>query len=127
MLTVREIMKHNLVTLPYGSSVVDAARTMRERKIGSILIRLDKRIVGIVTEPDIVREVVGAERTAESISVEDIMSFPIIAIEERSPLTDAADMMERHGTRHLAVTKSGEIVGMLSVRDLLRPVSIDEF
>jgi len=127
MLTVREIMKHNLVTLPYGSSVVVAAKTMRERKVGSILIRIDKRIVGIVTEPDIVREVVGAERTAESISVEDIMSFPIIAIEERSPLTDAADMMERHGTRHLAVTKSGEIVGMLSVRDLLRPVSIDEF
>ena len=127
MLTVREIMKHNLVTLPYGSSVVVAAKTMRERKVGSILIRMDKRIVGIVTELDIVREVVGAERTAESLSVEDIMSFPIIAIEERSPLTDAADMMERHGTRHLAVTKSGEIVGMLSVRDLLRPVSIDEF
>ena len=55
------------------------------------------------------------------------MSFPIITIEEHSPLTDAADMMERHGTRHLAVTKSGEIVGMVSVRDLLRPVSIDEF
>jgi CBS domain-containing protein len=127
MLTIREIMNQDLVTLPYGSSVIDAAKAMRERKIGSILIRLDKRIVGIVTEPDIVREVVGANRTPESISVQDIMSFPIIAVEERSPLTDAADLMERHGTRHLAVTKSGEIVGMVSVRDLLRPVSIDEF
>jgi CBS domain-containing protein len=127
MLTIKEIMNQDLVTLPYGSSVIDAAKTMRERKIGSILIRLDKRIVGIVTEPDIVREVVGANRTPESISVQDIMSFPIIAVEERSPLTDAADLMERHGTRHLAVTKSGEIVGMVSVRDLLRPVSIDEF
>ena len=55
------------------------------------------------------------------------MSFPIIAIEERSLLTDAAGMMERHGTRHLAVTKCGEIVGVVSVRDLLHPVSIDEF
>jgi CBS domain-containing protein len=88
---------------------------------------MDKHIVGIVTEPDIVRNVVGADRRPESISVQDIMSSPIIAIEERSPLTDAADLMERHGTRHLAVTKSGEIVGMVSVRDLLRPVSIDEF
>ncbi len=127
MVTIREIMRHDVVTLPYGSSVVDAAKTMRERKIGSILVRMDKRIVGIVTEPDIVREVVGADRTPGSISVQDIMSSPIITIEERSPLTDAADLMERHGTRHLAVTKSGEIVGMLSVRDLLRPVSIDEF
>ena len=127
MLTIKEIMKHDLVTLPYGSSVVDAAKTMRERKIGSILIQMDHRIVGIVTEPDIVREVVGAGRTPESILVQDIMSFPIIAIEERSSLTDAADMMERHGTRHLAVKKAGAIVGVVSVRDLLRPVSIDEF
>ena len=127
MITIREIMRHAVVTLPYGSSVVEAAKTMREKKIGSILIRMDKRIVGIVTEPDIVREVVGADRSPESISVQDIMSFPIIAIEDRSPLTDAADLMERHGTRHLAVTKSGEIVGMVSVRDLLHPVSIDEF
>jgi CBS domain-containing protein len=127
MVTVREIMKHDLVTLPYGSSVVDAARTMREKRIGSILIRMDHRIVGIVTEPDIVREVVGAGRTPEFILVQDIMSFPIISIEERGSLTDAADMMERHGTRHLAVTKSGAIVGVVSVRDLLHPVSIDEF
>ena len=127
MVTIKEIMKQDLVTLPYGSSVVEAARTMRQRRIGSIFIRIDHRIVGIVTEADIVREVVGAERTPAFISVQDIMSFPIIAIEERSPLTDAADLMERHRTRHLAVTKSGEIVGVVSVRDLLHAVSIDEF
>jgi CBS domain-containing protein len=50
-----------------------------------------------------------------------------VGIEERCPLTEAADLMERHGTRHLAVTKLGEIVGVVSVRDLLHPVSIDEF
>jgi CBS domain-containing protein len=127
MVTIKEIMKQDLVTLPYGSSVFEAARTMRQRRIGSIFVRMDHRIVGIVTEADIVREVVGAERTPHFISVQDIMSFPIIAIEERSQLTDAADLMERHGTRHLAVTKSGEIVGVVSVRDLLHPVSIDEF
>ena len=127
MVTIKEIMKQDLVTLPYGSSVFEAARTMRQRRIGSIFVRMDHRIVGIVTEADIVREVVGAERTPDFISVQDIMSFPIIAIEERSQLTDAADLMERHGTRHLAVTKSGEIVGVVSVRDLLHPVSIDEF
>ena len=127
MVTIKEIMKQDLVTLPYGSSVFEAARTMRQRRIGSIFVRMDHRIVGIVTEADIVREVVGAERTPDFISVQDIMSFPIIGIEERSQLTDAADLMERHGTRHLAVTKSGEIVGVVSVRDLLHPVSIDEF
>jgi len=80
-----------------------------------------------VTEPDIVRDVVGAERNPALIHVEEVMSFPVIEIEERSPLTEAADLMERHATRHLAVTKSGELVGVVSVRDLLHPVSIDEF
>ena len=80
-----------------------------------------------MTEPDIVRDVVGAERNPALMNVEEVMSFPVIEIEERSPLTEAADLMERHATRHLAVTKSGELVGVVSVRDLLRPVSIDEF
>lgn len=100
---------------------------MRERKIGSVFVQVDARIVGILTERDIVREVVGAERAPGYVSVQDIMSFPVVGIEERRPLTEAADLMERHGTRHLAVTKSGEIVGIVSVRDLLRPVSVDEF
>lgn len=55
------------------------------------------------------------------------MSSPVIGIEQGRPITEAADLMERHGTRHLAVMKAGEIVGVLSVRDLLHPVSLDEF
>ena len=127
MMTVKEIMKCDVVSVPYGVPVVQAAQMMRQRKIGSVFVRLEGRIVGIVTEPDIVREVVGMERNPALVTVEDVMSFPIIEIEERSPLTEAADLMERHATRHLAVTKSGELVGVVSVRDLLRPVSIDEF
>ena len=127
MMTVKEIMKRDVVSVPYGVPVVRAAQMMRQRKIGSVFVRLEGRVVGIVTEPDIVRGVVGAERNPAVVTVEDVMSFPIIEIEERSPLTEAADLMERHATRHLAVTKSGELVGVVSVRDLLHPVSIDEF
>ena len=127
MVTVKEIMKRDVVSVPYGVSVVQAAKMMRQRKIGSVFVRLEGRVVGIVTEPDIVRDVVGAERNPALIHVEEVMSFPVIEIEERSPLTEAADLMERHATRHLAVTKSGELVGVVSVRDLLHPVSIDEF
>jgi len=127
MVTVKDIMKRDVISVPYGVPVVQAAKMMRQRKIGSVFVRLEGRVVGIVTEPDIVRDVVGAERNPARINVEEVMSFPVIEIEERSPLTEAADLMERHATRHLAVTKSGELVGVVSVRDLLHPVSIDEF
>ena len=85
-----------------------------------------ERIVGIVTESDIVKKVIGADRGPYFVPVEEVMSSPIIGIEERRPITEAADMMNKHRTRHLGVTKGGAIVGVVSVRDFLKPVSIDE-
>jgi CBS domain-containing protein len=119
-------MTRTIVKVEAGSSAIDAAKLMSAHKIGSVFVKQNEDIVGIVTEPDIVRKVVGSERAPYYIPVEDIMSSPIIGIDERRPLTEAADLMEHHGTRHLAVLKSGAIVGVLSVRDLLHPVSLDE-
>lgn len=127
MVTVNHVMTSRVVHIEAGTSAIDAAKMMTKHKIGSVFVKQDNRFVGIVTEPDIVRKVVGAERVPYYIPVEEIMSSPIVGIDEQRPITEAADLMEFHGTRHLAVFKSGTIVGILSVRDLLHPVSIDEF
>ena len=50
----------------------------------------------------------------------------IIGINQDRPLFEAADMMQQHGTRHLAVTQENEIVGVVSVRDMLHPVAVDD-
>jgi CBS domain-containing protein len=127
MVTTKQLMKNDLAKVPHMASAADAAGIMKQRKIGSVFVEQNARIIGIVTETDIVREVVGANLPAQHIRVRDIMSSPVVGIDERRPITEAADLMERNGTRHLAVLKSGDIVGVLSVRDLLHPVSIDEF
>jgi CBS domain-containing protein len=127
MVTVSHVMTRRVVHIETGTSAIDAAKLMAAHKIGSVFVRQDDHFVGIVTEPDIVRKVVGADRVPYYIPVEDIMSSPIVGIDERRPITEAADLMEQHGTRHLAVFKDSAIVGILSVRDLLHPVSIDEF
>jgi CBS domain-containing protein len=127
MVTAMQLMKRDLATVPLSATALEAAKVMRERKIGSVFVEQNQRIVGIVTETDIVREVVGTSRPAHFVHVKDIMSSPVVGIDERRPITEAADLMERNRTRHLAVFKSGDIVGVLSVRDLLHPVSIDEF
>jgi CBS domain-containing protein len=127
MVTVSHVMTPSVVHIEAGTSAIEAAKLMARHKIGSVFVRQDNHFVGIVTEPDIVRKVVGAERVPYYIPVEEIMSSPILGIDEERPITEAADLMELHGTRHLAVFKSGAIVGILSVRDLLHPVSIDEF
>ena len=127
MVTISQLMTRNLVKFQAGTSVDEAARMMTERKVGSVFVEQNERLVGIVTEPDIVRKVVGESRQPYIVQVESIMSTPVIGIDERRPITEAADLMQQHGTRHLAVMKSGAIVGVLSVRDLLQPVSVDEF
>jgi CBS domain-containing protein len=127
MITVDQLMTRELVNIEAGTSAIEAAKLMTHHKIGSVFVKQKNRIVGIVTEPDIIRKVVGAERLPYYIPVEEIMSSPVIGIDGRRPITEAADLMEQHGTRHLAVLSGDSIVGVLSVRDLLHPVSIDEF
>jgi len=127
MITVSHVMTQGVIHVEAGTSAIEAAKLMAIHKIGSVFVKKNGRFVGIVTEPDIVRKVVGAERAPYYMPVEEIMSSPIVGIDERRPITEAADLMEQHGTRHLAVLQADEIVGILSVRDLLHPVSIDEF
>ena len=126
MVTVEQLMAKSLVNIKAGMSAMEAAKLMKNHKVGSVLVKRDNRIVGIVTEPDIIRKVIGAERVPYYVPVEEIMSSPVIGIDRRRPITEAADMMDQHRTRHLAVLNSGLVVGILSVRDLLHPVSVDE-
>jgi CBS domain-containing protein len=127
MVTVGQLMKQDLVTIDTGASVVDVAKLMKASNVGSVLVSKKGRIVGIVTESDIVKKFVGADKVAHFFPVEEIMSSPVVGIEERRSITEAADMMNKHRTRHLGVTKGGALVGVVSVRDFLKPVSIDEF
>lgn len=126
MVTVDQLMAKSLVNMDAGMSAMEAAKLMKLHRVGSVLVKRDNRIVGIVTEPDIIRKVIGAERIPYYVRVEEIMSSPVVGIDSRRPLTEAADLMEQHGTRHLAVFNGGSVVGVLSVRDLLHPVAIDE-
>jgi CBS domain-containing protein len=99
---------------------------MRIKRVGSVLVKHEGEIIGIVTESDIVRKVVSVHRLPEYTPVKTIMSSPIISISEETPIFEAASIMEEYHTRHLAVANGQEIVGMVSVRDMLRPVATDE-
>lgn len=127
MIRVEELMKQDLAAVECGDPVSLAATLMRIRKIGSVFVKQDGHIVGIVTEADIVRKVVSAHRSPEQTTVDMIMTAPVISIDQDAPVFEAADLMDRSGIRHLAVTYQHDIVGVLSVRDLLHPVAIDDF
>lgn len=128
MLKVRELMKQNLTAVQRHETAYAAAMMMRVLKIGSVFVKEHDHIIGIVTETDLVRKVMSLNQKPESTSVASVMSAPVICIHQDQPIWDVADIMEQSNVRHLAVTDDEEaIVGVISVRDLLHPVAIDDF
>lgn len=119
MSTVAKIMNKQPKSVGPGVSIVSAAKKMRTERIGSLLVKKGKTLVGIVTDTDIVRRAVSTNKNLGKMTVEKIMTSPICTIEGSQSVDDAQDMMGDLGIRHLAVTKGGEIVGVVSVRDLL--------
>lgn len=121
MVPVKSFMipREKFVTVARDTDAQTAARIMRDRGIGSLFITNDKEIIGIVTDTDMMRRVVASGSDATKATVEQIMSAPIMTIEEGKTLLDANDLMAQAHVRHLGVTREGKLVGVISVRDLV--------
>ncbi|MCP9455395.1 MAG: CBS domain-containing protein [Nitrospira sp.] len=121
MVPVKSFMvpREKFVTVQRDTDAQTAARIMRDKGIGSLFVTNDREIIGIVTDTDMMRRVVAAGADPTKTTVEQIMSAPIMTIEENKTLLDANDLMAQSHVRHLGVTKDGKLVGMISVRDLV--------
>ena len=119
MPTVAQIATKRPKSIGPKTSIASAAKTMRQARVGSLIVKKGRQMVGIVTDTDIVRRAVATGKPLGKLTVEKIMTAPICTIEGNQSVDDAQDMMADLGVRHLGVTKSGEITGVVSVRDLL--------
>ena len=121
MVPVKSFMipREKFVTVLRDTDVQTAARIMRDRRIGSLFVTNDREIIGILTDTDMMRRVVAAGADSTKTTVEQIMSAPILTIEENKTLLDANDLMAQSHLRHLGVTREGKLVGVVSVRDLV--------
>ena len=100
-------------------NVRTAAELMREKGVGSVFVTREGSIIGILTDTDLVRRLVAAGSDPNQTTVEQIMSAPILMIEENKTLLDANDLMAREHIRHLGISKDEKLIGMISVRDLV--------
>jgi signal-transduction protein with cAMP-binding, CBS, and nucleotidyltransferase domain len=121
---LRALMQTTMETIVRERTVQEAAQLMAEKRIGSLLVLEAGDMVGIVTETDLVRKVIAADLPASSTSVGNVMSAPLIPIDVDDSARDASQLMAEKRIRHLAVTEDNKIVGLLSLRDLVKVVSI---
>lgn len=122
MVPVKSFMvpAEKFITIDRDVNVRDGAEIMRDSGIGSIFVTREGKIIGILTDTDLVRRLVAAGLDPTQTTVEQIMSAPILTIDENKTLLDANDLMAKEHVRHLGVSdKDGKLVGMISVRDLV--------
>ena len=118
------LMRTSIETIDNGETLLAAARRMAEKHVGSLLVSQTGKLVGIVTESDMVRKALAYNLDPGLIRVGSLMNHPVIDIDINRTIHDANELMAEKGVRHLAVTEIHKIVGILSVRDLIRVISV---
>lgn len=118
------LMATTFATIQSDASLRASSQLMRDKRIGSLLTIEAGEVVGIVTERDLVWKGLACHRDPDSTHVSAVMSSPLLDIDVNRTIRDASKVMAERGFRHLAVTENGKIVGVLSVRDLVKMVSI---
>lgn len=116
---VMEVMSRKIPTLEPFASVEDAAAKMVEMAAGCIIVSDEGHPVGIVTERDIVRKVVSERKKPSDVKLRDIMSSPIVWVHKHLGILDAAKQMTKMKLRRLVVMHEGELVGVVTVQDIL--------
>lgn len=118
------LMRTTMETIASERTVLEAAQAMAEKRIGSLLVLEAEKIAGIVTETDLVRKVIAAGLSSSNTSVRAVMTYPLIQIDINRTVRDASRLMAEARIRHLTVTEDNKVVGLLSVRDLVKIVSV---
>ena len=119
MPTVKDFMTTNVITIDANETVLYAAKLMHQQDVGDLVVMEGVAAKGIVTERDLVRRVMAMKKPLDT-KVSEIMSDPLITIEEEASIRDAARKMIKYKIRRLPVTKKNVLVGIIATSDFAR-------
>jgi CBS domain-containing protein len=102
-----------------GQTVLETVRAMVERNIGAVPVIHGGELVGIFSERDLMRRVVAEGRDPRATCVAEVMTDDPLAVGTGEDLETCMALMRRHGFRHLPVCHEGQLIGMVSLRDIL--------
>jgi CBS domain-containing protein len=117
---IAEHMSSEIRSVSQDATLREAGQLMQEWKLGSLLVTNSRAYVGVLTDSALARDVAAKGLDPHTTTVNLCMRTPVVAIEGDRPIIDAVRMMKEQATRHLAVTQDGQIIGVISVSNILR-------
>lgn len=124
MKTVAQMLRSkpssNVLTIDAGASMLDALRLMAEHNVGALPVCRQGQLVGLVSERDYARKGVLQGRSSVATPVSAFMSAPLVTVAPRQSLRECMTLMTERQLRHLPVLEHGQLVGLLSIGDLIK-------
>ena len=117
---VRDIMAKNIKTVKPDDSVHAAVQKMNKFDIGSVIVISSGRPVGIITETNIMRRVVESRMDPATVWAKDIMTSPLVTIDQTAAVEEAAKIMVDKNISRLPVTNGNKLVGLISSTDIVK-------
>ncbi len=117
---IKEVMIKDVKTIRPSSTVKEAAVMMNENRFGSLMVVSGTgKIEGIVTERDILMDVVAEGKDSATVKVKDIMTKDLVIISPEKTLEEAADVMTEKKIKKLPVVENGKLIGIVTATDLI--------
>lgn len=120
---VNALLRHKQTTIwsiQPDASVYDAIELMSNKSIGALLVKEEGRLAGIITERDYARKVILQGRSSKDTAVHEIMTTSVLTVEPDETIDECMRLMTRHHIRHLPVMRNGDVIGILSIGDLVK-------
>jgi CBS domain-containing protein len=115
-----------VISIDQEASVYDAIKLMAERGVGSLLVMDGNELRGIVTERDYARKVIIKGRSSESTQVHEIMTIDLVTTTGAQTVNECMTKMSEKRIRHLPVMSGEEVVGLISIGDLVQAIISDQ-
>ncbi|WP_322617571.1 CBS domain-containing protein [Pseudomonas sp. BIC9C] len=126
LLKLKVLQNQHVHSIDPDNMVLDALKVMAEKNVGALAVIENGQVVGVISERDYARKIVLQGRSSAGTPVRDIMSFPVVTVSAQQCIEHCMAIMTDSHLRHLPVVENGELIGLLSMGDLVKEATLEQ-
>ncbi len=117
---IRDFMNPDVVTVTAGTLAVDCVKVMEAEHVSSLVVVDEGQPIGIITEKDLARKIVGKGLDPNNVTAHDIMTHELVTVRPDVSLANAMHLMGERGIKHLPVMDGNKLIGIITAMDMIR-------